>query len=186
MEFPTIVCSDLPGLINKVIEKRQRERDSVLIKISIDGGGGFLKIYASVFDIDDPIPKMSGVLSKKFLKSGVKKIFIIGLVPDVSEDYVNIKRLWVNCDVEHLRNYTVATDLKLCNLLLGMMNHSSCHPCAWCEIANNALHKKGNQRAISSLMNLFWDFFESRNGKLEAKKFVNVIHPPILCDNIDN
>ena len=46
MEFPTIVCSDLPGLINKVIEKRQRERDFVLIKISIDGGGGFLKICA--------------------------------------------------------------------------------------------------------------------------------------------
>ena len=44
MGFPTIVCSDLPGLINKVIEKRQRERDSVRIKISIDGGGGFLKI----------------------------------------------------------------------------------------------------------------------------------------------
>ena len=35
-------------------------------------------------------------------------------------------------------------------------------------------------------MNLFWDFFESRNEKSEAKKFGNVIHPPILCDNIDN
>ena len=90
MEFPTIVCSDLPGLINKVIEKRQRERDSVLVKISIDGDGGFLKICASVFDVDDPVPKMSGALSKKFLESGVKKIFIIGLVPNVSEDYVNV------------------------------------------------------------------------------------------------
>ena len=88
MEYPTIVCSDLPRLINKVIEKRQREKDFVLIKISIDGGGGFLKICASVFDLDDPIPKMSGALSKKFLESGVKKIFIIGLVSDVSEDYV--------------------------------------------------------------------------------------------------
>ena len=35
-------------------------------------------------------------------------------------------------------------------------------------------------------MNLFWDLFESRNEKLKAKKFGNVIHPPILCDNIDN
>ena len=40
---------------------------------------------------------MSGALSKKFLESGVKKIFIIGLVPDVFEDYVNVKRLWMNC-----------------------------------------------------------------------------------------
>ena len=78
--------------------------NSVLIKISIDGSGGFLKIWNSVFDIDDPIPKISGALSKTFLESGVKKIFIIGLVPHVSEDYVNIKQLWMNCGVEHLRN----------------------------------------------------------------------------------
>ena len=186
MEFPTIVCSDPPGLINKVTEKRQREKDSVLIKISTDGGGEFLKICASVFDIDNPILKMSGALSKTFPKSGVKKNFTIGLVPDVPEDYVNVKWLWTTCGVEHLRNYTVATDLKLCNILLGMMNHSSCHPCAWYGITKEALHKKGNQRTISSLMNLFWDFFESRNEKSEAKKFGNVIHPPILCDNIDN
>ena len=64
--------------------------NSVLIKISIDGSGGFLKIWNSVFDIDDPIPKISGALSKTFLESGVKKIFIIGLIPDVSKDYVNV------------------------------------------------------------------------------------------------
>ena len=78
--------------------------NSVLIKIGIDGSGGFLKICHSVFDIDDPIPKINGALSKTFLESGVKKIFIIGLVPHVSEDYVNIKQLWMNCGVEHLRN----------------------------------------------------------------------------------
>ena len=75
-----------------------------MIKISIGGGGGFLKICTSVFDIDDPVPKMSGALSKTFLESGVKKIFIVGLVPHVCEDYVNIKQLWMNCGVEHLRN----------------------------------------------------------------------------------
>ena len=51
MEFPTMVCSDLQGLINKVIEKLQRERDSGLIKISIDGGGGFLRFVHSCFRI---------------------------------------------------------------------------------------------------------------------------------------
>ena len=84
----------------------------------------------------------------------------------------------MNRGVEHLRNFTVATDSKLCNILLGMMNHSSCHPCAWCDITKDALHKKGNERTISSLMNLFQDFFESRNEKSEANKFGNVIYPP--------
>ena len=79
-----------------------------MIKISIDGGGGFLKICGSVFDIDDSIPKMTGALSKKFLEYGVKKIFI-RLIPDVSEDYLNLQRLWMNFGVEHLRNCTVAS-----------------------------------------------------------------------------
>ena len=76
-----------------VLEKRERERDSVLIKISVDVGGGFLKICASTFEIEDPAPRVRGALCKKFLESGVKKILIIGLVPDVSENYVNVKRL---------------------------------------------------------------------------------------------
>ena len=142
MEFSTIVCSDLPGLINKVIEKCQRQRDSVLIRISIDGGGGFLKICTPAFETDNPILKMNGALLKKFLEVGVKNISIIVLVPDVCEDYVNVKRLWMNCVVYHLRNYTVVTDLKLCNILLGMTNQSSCLLCAWFDITKDALHKK--------------------------------------------
>ena len=62
-----------------------------MIKISIDGGGGFPNICTSIFDIDNPIPKISNAFSKKFLESGVKKIFIIGLVPDVFDDYVKVK-----------------------------------------------------------------------------------------------
>ena len=42
LEHPTIVCTNLPGLIDKIIETRKQiENESLLIKISIDGGGGF-------------------------------------------------------------------------------------------------------------------------------------------------
>ena len=133
-------------------------------------------IHISLFDIDNTIRKTSCALSKKFFESDVKKTFIIGLVPDVSEGYVNVKRLWMYGN-EYLRNYTVATDLKLCNTLLGMLNPSSCHRYGWYDITKDALQKKGNRCTISSLMNFFWHFFESRNQKLEAKKFGNVIHP---------
>ena len=79
---------------------------------------------------------------------------------------------------KHLKNYTIATDLKLCNVLLGMMSHSSCHPCAWCDTTKDNFHKKGEQRTISNLMKLFWNFFESRSEKKDAKNFGNVIHTP--------
>ena len=181
-----VTCSDLPSLIDEVRRERQRDKDSVLIKISIDGGGGFLKICTSVFDINDPIPKVGGGLTKKFLESGVKKVLIIGIAPDVNEYYVNVKRLWLNSGVDKLRGYTIATDLKLCNVLLGLMSHSSCHPCAWCDFDKDNLHKVGKQRTIASLMKLFWDFFDSQKDKKDAKNFGNVIHPPIICDDIEN
>ena len=98
-------------------------------------------------------------------------------VPTVHESYVNVKKLWLNSGVEKLqRGYTIATDLKLCNILLGLMTHSSCHPCAWCDTVTDNLHKVGNQRTISSLMNMFWDFFESKKDKKDAKNLGNVMH----------
>ena len=35
-EQPTVVCTDLPGLISKIIEARQIEQNKSLIKISTD------------------------------------------------------------------------------------------------------------------------------------------------------
>ena len=116
-----VVCKDLNALTDAILRKRGREEaDSLLIKISIDGGGGFLKICQSIFDINDLLPKTNSAMSKKFLESGVKKVFIIRLVPDVNENY--------GMDILK-KKYVAATDLKLCNIILGIMSHGSCHPC---------------------------------------------------------
>ena len=91
---PTVVCKDISTLLDKVIQKRKKiESDSLLLKISIDGGGGFLKICVSLFDIDKPQPSEDNSLAKRFLESGVKKVVLIGIVPDVSENYANVKKL---------------------------------------------------------------------------------------------
>ena len=106
---------------------------------------------------------------------------MIALVPSITENYVNVKKLWINLQLQKIRKkYTIATDLKLINILLGLMNHSSCHPCPWCDVHKDHLNKKGNARTLSSLMNLFWAFFEARCDKDEAKNYGNVIHPPML------
>ena len=129
-------------------------------------GGRFLKICLSIFDINDPFPNVKSNLAKRFKESSVKKLFILGISPKVPEHYVNVKRLWINSDIDsRRRKYTVATDLKLCNIMLGMMSHSSLHPCCWCGIAKNNLKYKGNQRTILSLMSIFWNFFDARSQK---------------------
>ena len=66
----------------------------------MDGGGGFLKVCLNVFDLkkDHPseedesqTPKKKKRLDEIFKDSGVKKTMIIALVPEVQENYSNIK-----------------------------------------------------------------------------------------------
>ena len=35
-------------------------------------------------------------------------------------------------------------------------------------------------------MELFFDFFDSQSDKKDSKNFGNVIHPPIICDDVSD
>ena len=182
VERHTIYCNNVSGLINSLLTKRDREwGDNMILRIGLDGG--FLKFLLSLFDKDDPYPTINNAMSKRFKESGVKRALVIALVPEIGENYVNVKRLWLSLGLKELlqeRKYTIATDLKLCNIILGMMTHSSCHPCCWCEAKKGELNKKGKARTIGSLMKLFWEYFESGCTKEDAKNYGNVIHQPML------
>ena len=97
--------------------------------------------------------------------------------------------MWMETGIDNLvRKFTIATDLKLCNIILGMMNHSSRHPCAWCDITNNRLEHRGTSRTIGSLLELFFRFFDAKANEENAKEYRNVIHPPMLAsgNNLDH
>ena len=114
-EQSTVVCTDLCKFVDLVLQKRSLENsESLLVKVGIDGGGDFLKICLSVFDIDNLVSGNKVGLSKKFKDSVVKKVFLIAAVPDVPENYQNVKKLWLNLGLQNLdRRFTIATDLKL-------------------------------------------------------------------------
>ena len=39
-------------------------------------------------------------------------------IPDIQENYINLKRLWIEAGLDRLtRKFTIATDLKLCKVL---------------------------------------------------------------------
>ena len=42
------MCCKHPVLIETILQKQQRDRQSVLIKLSIDDGGGFLELCLSI------------------------------------------------------------------------------------------------------------------------------------------
>ena len=181
-----IVTTDITGLIDKVLLERQLDKKDALIRIGLDGGGGFLKVCLSIFNLDNAVSKSSN-LAKKFKDSGVKKVFVIGIAPGVPENYINMKKLWLSIGLDKLKyDFTIATDLKLCNILLGLMSHSSMHPCCWCDTSKYNLDKRGNQRTFASLYELFWAYFDAKANRSQAKEYGNVIHPPIIDMEDDN
>ena len=123
-----------------MVEERGINESDMLIRIGMDSGGGFMKMCMSIFELDSNSQgDTSGYgkrLDEKFKDSGVKKIMVIAIV--------NVKRLWMEAGIDMLeRKFTLATDLKLCNILLCLMSHRSCHiahchPCCWCDIGGKS------------------------------------------------
>ena len=175
-------CNDLVSLIDEIVHFRNRQMSDVMIRDGVDGGGGFMKISLSVFDINRPISQLSKI-AKKYKDSGVKKVFLIACSPGLPENYINVKKLWLATGLHKLRyKFTISTDLKLCNILLGLQNHSSLHLCCWCEVSKHHLEKKGKPRTYASLIELFLNHDDAQVNKKYATQFGNVIHVRIVED----
>lgn len=182
-EKVVIYCTDLDGLVSRIIEKRGYEFESDLIyKIGVDGGGGFFKLCLTISDADD-----EETLRNKHKDTGVKRIFIIGMVPNIQENYSNVLKMWAQLQLigpqacSSMSSKVIATDLKLANILLGLMAHGSAHPCTWCDQHSSCLKCKGNLRTLGSITAMFWKWREETDGNpRQAKHFDNVVHLPIL------
>jgi hypothetical protein len=189
VERSTVSCTDVDGLLQKIIEMRNLRKDDLLIKIGIDGGGGFIKICLTMFS-SDPLSEYgtnsrssydAGVAAKKLKYSGVKKLIILAIVPSVQENYENMQKLWVNLGLDRLeKEFTIATDMKLCNILLGIMAHGSSHPCCWCNVHMNCLVERGVDRTFQTLQNSFLAYCSSGSDRIKAKNYDNVVHPSIV------
>ena len=67
-----------------------------------------------------------------------------------------------------------------------MISHSSSHLCCSCDIKKGELKRKARQRATANLNSLFWDYFEAQADKKHAKLYGNVIHPPVISDDLED
>ena len=132
-----------------MIQSRGLDVNATLIRIGLDSGGGFVKICLSLFDSYAIESVSKKTLCKKFKNSGVKKVFIVGIAPKTPKNCYNLKKLWLSIGLNSLEYpYTIATDLKLCNILLGLMSHSSIHPCCWCNVDKYHLNKNGTEGTL--------------------------------------
>ena len=145
LETPVVYCSDMDSLIETVLLERMKDFEKVELKIGIDGGGGFLKVCLNIIGEDsENVPptkrrKYSEVARDLFKDSSVQKLLILAIAPNVTENYSNVFDIWRMLKFEdslaqEALKTRFATDLKMCNILLGLMSHASSHPCSWCDI----------------------------------------------------
>lgn len=184
-----VYCNNVKGLIEHVINKRSLNEVQLDLKFGIDGGGGFLKVCVSIQCFEHELDSaqrnikrqryQEGLSAKKFKDSGVKKILLIGLVPQMQENYDNIVKLWSLLKINDLKG-TIATDLKLANILTGIMSHASSFPCTWCIAPKNQLDSSGIYRTIGSCLknNAAWE--KIGGSKCNAKMYKSTVHPPIF------
>ena len=171
------MCKDIPGLISKIRTERNISSDTpdenLLLKIGLDGSGGFLKVCLSLVLLDDN--EQSSMKRRRsfcespctyFKDSGVKRLLLLAVAPSVQENYENLLKLWINLGLHTFEEELyIASDLKLTNILLGLMAHGATHPCAWCDSRKGSLHLDGNPRTFETLKTSFWEYMDDGRKK---------------------
>ena len=145
--LPVAYCIDLPQLIERVKETRSASDDDQLIKLGIDSGGGSFKITLTIMSKD---PNQQG--EGDFKNGGVRRIFILVLVPGLPEKYHYVDLLWRRLLSLDKLDAVVACDLKMSNIMVGLMAHSSSYPCPYCEAPKkNLTTDRGRLRSIANI-----------------------------------
>lgn len=88
--------------------------------------------------------------------------------------------LWSTIGINKFEG-SVATDLKLANILIGIMGHSSIHPCTWCIAEKSNLHERAELRTIGNISDSFAAWQAAKSKQKDAKQYNNCIHLPVFA-----
>ncbi|CAH0554824.1 unnamed protein product [Brassicogethes aeneus] len=142
-----VIYADAESILEAVITHRQLI-GSPKIKVMADGGQGFFKICLSVFQSEDEtkvgrsVYSEGGKISKGFKFTGVKKILILCIVPEIQETFENLKLLFSVIKINNI-SFKFVSDLKVTLIVNGLQTASSTFPCPYCYV--KLKHSVGNE-----------------------------------------
>ena len=185
IQRPGIFVKDLDEFTAFVVNARGLDPKEHIIQFGFDDGQGMLKVMEIVKkaepeeQMDKKRSKYSdGVCPKSTKLSSVKKMFVVGLVPQVQELYPNVKAMLDELKLDGIE-YGLCADIKIYLTLIGKQAASCLHPCPYCE-GKAPWDKNYKALTIGSLKDWNKKFVESGGNKKKAKDYQNVVNPPLL------
>ena len=130
------ICTDVNGFVSEIEAIRER---SLTGKIGVDVGKGSLKVTLTLFDEwaasagsgKSRVTRASGISERDRSLTGGRKVLLLAVAPDVQESYDNIKSIFGELGE---MNFMVTGDLKVYNMITGIMGGTAKCPCVYCTM----------------------------------------------------
>ena len=169
-----VYTEELEMLLEFILQERDIEEEDVKwVNVELDSGQ---KRMLVVLQIGDGI-------SNNVKDTSTKRAIIIAFVDDIPENYCNLSIILDKLKVHLIKyHHKFVSDLKLGNIVLGLMECGSRHGCPNCKRKKNkdGVWQKGDPRDLENLASDHTMWEENSGRKNELKEFFNVQHSPLL------
>ena len=169
-----VFTEDLELLLDFVISERDYEEDNIDVKVSMDGGQGRMLVVLHLGNGDE---------AKATKDTSTKRAIILAYVDNIPETHFNLSKILNNLKVHMVKyHHTIVGDLKLYNIILGLMECGSRHGCYICKGKKgpDGIWVAGEYRSIENILSdhTLW---QSESGlKKDMKNYFNAIREPIV------
>ena len=169
-----VYTEELEMLLEFILQERDIEEEAVKwVNVELDSGQ---KRMLVVLQIGDGI-------ANNVKDTSTKRAIIIAFVDDIPETYDNLSIILDKLKVHLIKyNHKFVSDLKLGNILLGVMECGSRHGCPHCKGKKDkdGVWQKGDPRDLENLISDHTMWEDNSGKKEELKDFFNVKHAPLL------
>ena len=112
-----------------------------------------------------------------FKSGGVKKVIVVGVLPEAKEEHSLLENFLQKINLQP-GTFQFCADLKLINIAVGIMSHSSKHPCPFCKWVKNT-QSTAKLRTFEGILEHFEAWERDGAQKEKAKHFFNCVRKPL-------
>ena len=132
-----VYCNNIEKYEEFIREKRGIAKNKKLKrKIGADSGQNIFKVTMNLVEeeIIPDSPSNPKKQKKRHKHSSVKETLILAAVEEIPETRENVKTVLDKLNLHSEKfSFTLNSDLKLINIIIGIQGHSSSCPCPFCE-----------------------------------------------------